>query len=1062
MNSKYIIFPITYLLYLVVIFNSLFFANKAFAYHLSCSIHDGYGEYFYISNPPNNSFFNPTINVEHKFCMWPCCGTENVTLNAYGQCNIFWATGFERACARYMTPSNCNQSGQDPCPGNVNQLDHNKLYICAYNDPMFPADINDFHPDLQSHPLMSSTQPIVSSSLANGVLEVGGTGVLGIGVLVAAAGAIMEALASITKHINYTVFSNEGCIEAPLAPSPPPFCPTIQKRKTLPSISKLCGYKYVGKKILKEVSKPDDICELRLEGEIGKDGNQDYQIKYNSFSSPYIRVYTNHPIKFCSSEELNSDKLCAVKKRPNIEFTNYNLTAAKKASLDAIKDAHYINFCSDADLYTKTECLVKINSSNYSTNNKPQRKLYGFPQSKQTSLWFQIPPGLRLGKSQTDLINLFNEVGINYGDYSDQSTQFAINSTSASSNKVKLNVGGGGSDGTEVNFYLYNDYTISADNTTVNNPNQLCLYLEDPTNSGSTSNMKLGCIKRPSMPMPIISKLDRAACIAYDHAGGITHIISPQLNATFTDAEYCKCLLESTSNNKVCAGKTFPRYASKNSKNIGFIDPLNGYSYLSLQVGLGEDFQSTVIDYNPQNIGNNYYHYQQQPVYLHGYPFSLYITDDLNTPLKQVRKKGVNANTSSSSSSTSTNNATNTDVDTGYLIGKYIYTDTNQNVQIGHHEEKQIRYILENYVLDGDDNALNNMTINNRPVRYLSGLEYAYNKYIRGGTKVCLLGYKSEEQMLTKKVCVMRDDNLCGQNSTSSTSQGSGGGTGSSSTSSSSNNESNNSSCCNEKKYKNCKSQNTQKESNICIQEIRKCEICSPSEYLPDRIEPPYSEGQIYIEDSYQVPTAAQKGQMTSADSVLRPKIPLEQGLCVDIAGTECAQVTTYSAEDGGAVWPSTKYGNTIEGKCIGGDAFNRNGKPPSRTCLLNGADGANVSASWGKVENPCNQMPIWFPTNPKILKNCPSLLQDISQDNWMKLYHTMPSVDVEGLTINFMQDNYFSLDFTREMAIILGKYNTLGKGDGIYPVIIERKNNELCVTANNQLNCCPNIFEQN
>jgi hypothetical protein len=218
------------------------------------------------------------------------------------------------------TISNPCNPRSSTCPGCVNKQ---AWRICAYEDPMFPADPNDnnaklmpFHEKSPVPPKVTGGDSIVALGLlifAAGLLVPGlGQTTMLIGAAFMLAGGIMMLVQVITSTINYSVVANRGCIDVPLAPFPPPFCSPIQGLTPEPNSLSICHYSSeyamndvtkqtmlaagltqadVDASNFKQVSTLDKPCEIA--GKVG-----DAAI-YSTFENPIVRISFDNPLPAC-------------------------------------------------------------------------------------------------------------------------------------------------------------------------------------------------------------------------------------------------------------------------------------------------------------------------------------------------------------------------------------------------------------------------------------------------------------------------------------------------------------------------------------------------------------------------------------------------------------------------------------------------------------------------------------------------------------------------------------------------------------------------------------------
>ena len=280
-----------------------------------------------VSEVSASTAFLPQISVTNKFMAF-CVGYEaTLVLHGYGQCGFI---SLFRVCSRVTLPCEhgnnfcCNNSScaaSDSCPNCALQQD---TRICAFGDPMFPADATDTKPGgmpFHEETVVPSNIPSGDSLIilgafifTAGLLVPGlGQGAMLIGAGLMLAGGIMELLQFITSKINYVVTSNHGCVDIPLAPSPPPYCSQIPGYIPQASVMSLCqqspdfsnnilannyqNYTYASS-ITTSPSYPSNtqISTQDMNCEISSYNNASL---YSTFENPAVRISFDNPIPAC-------------------------------------------------------------------------------------------------------------------------------------------------------------------------------------------------------------------------------------------------------------------------------------------------------------------------------------------------------------------------------------------------------------------------------------------------------------------------------------------------------------------------------------------------------------------------------------------------------------------------------------------------------------------------------------------------------------------------------------------------------------------------------------------
>ena len=288
-----------------------------------------------VTSPIPNTIFKPVIKA-HMEKVTACLGYHgSVTLSAWGECKTM---GFERACARFTAPCDhdndhccpgkeCDNPAPSSCPGCKDQTAYR---ICVFDDPMLPWDLNDnnvhlmpFHERSPAPPTVTGGDDVTNTGaliLAAGILVPGlGATVMAIGAATMLAGGIMTLAEIITSTINYTVTKTGGCIDIPMAPSPPPFFPTVVGSTPIASVTSICAYSldyYINEATQAEYrnyglpqseitnlqyKQPSTISQpCEISGIIGTAS------VYSSYEYPAIRVSFNNSIPLCLSSTTTS------------------------------------------------------------------------------------------------------------------------------------------------------------------------------------------------------------------------------------------------------------------------------------------------------------------------------------------------------------------------------------------------------------------------------------------------------------------------------------------------------------------------------------------------------------------------------------------------------------------------------------------------------------------------------------------------------------------------------------------------------------------------------------
>lgn len=307
-----------------------------------------------VSSPSGNSIFDPKIRVTNTI-IFSCIGARgSATISAFGECKVL--NLISRACARFAAPCQndnnycCNgdscSANNSKCPGCKQESAYR---ICAYYDPI---DLNDwnmasmpFHEKSSVPPEVTGGENIIALGallVAAGLIVPGlGTTTVAIGLAIMLAGGIMELIEFISSTINYIVIENVGCIDVPLAPSPPPFFSSIVPSIPNASITSICQYspEYALSSELQsaltssgltqdqitrlnniQASTADALCEV---------GGTAAAPQYSTFENPAVRIYFSNPMPLCTGGESAVDDVCvygkALDSPDDLQSTNLSL-----------------------------------------------------------------------------------------------------------------------------------------------------------------------------------------------------------------------------------------------------------------------------------------------------------------------------------------------------------------------------------------------------------------------------------------------------------------------------------------------------------------------------------------------------------------------------------------------------------------------------------------------------------------------------------------------------------------------------------------------------------------
>ncbi|WP_367364437.1 hypothetical protein [Candidatus Tisiphia endosymbiont of Nedyus quadrimaculatus] len=336
---------------------------------------------------PESSYFAPKIRIRTQSCNAFACWNQSTTLNWDGECVIWpgaYALPLLRICARVAVPAvgptQLNKEGTPADPGytpgkHLNDVGFteddkpivgddgkpfNRPKLCAYSDPglvnlvsatgahLDPMDWNAVKQPLHKtdalHPLakilkfligIKSTMSI--SGLLGKLLDmIGSDNTPGLDVikeivkwigyifeqqwLYEVAKQIVEALGALNRSVDNYQF---GCVELPLGPFPPPYCPKLEQFIITPTTKRVCSKKKDGL-FVQSSNAPCVVSKLR-----------------NNLMHNVVRVSLDNLVPLCKNGEdpQKTDK-CVIINSPFASAKGLHIDTAQR---DAIKK------CSDGD-----------------------------------------------------------------------------------------------------------------------------------------------------------------------------------------------------------------------------------------------------------------------------------------------------------------------------------------------------------------------------------------------------------------------------------------------------------------------------------------------------------------------------------------------------------------------------------------------------------------------------------------------------------------------------------------------------------------------------------------
>ncbi len=295
-----------------------------------------------------STYFAPKIRIRHQACNSFACWSQSATLKWDGDC-IFWPGPYPpltllRICARIALPAvppdpkGLNKEGTPQDPGytkgkHLNQFGATEadkpleasdgtLFVpdppklCAYKDPgLITLDLGDpmdvfptsqpFHKTAEIHPivkvilfLVKTLQGVSPANLLDQLLEMlGAEKIPGLDILqvfvkgiAAVANAIgntfielLKTYGSLNKDVDDYQF---GCVELPIGPFPPPYCPKLDFTFPSPSINTICSTKDSTGIFIQNSKNPCVVSSKR-----------------NNFVNNAVRISMDNLIRVCKPNE---------------------------------------------------------------------------------------------------------------------------------------------------------------------------------------------------------------------------------------------------------------------------------------------------------------------------------------------------------------------------------------------------------------------------------------------------------------------------------------------------------------------------------------------------------------------------------------------------------------------------------------------------------------------------------------------------------------------------------------------------------------------------------------
>jgi hypothetical protein len=467
---------------------------------LDCSDIDNTGKYIkFVRRSSSSNFLNPKIEVCYKLCgLGFDAANDCKTLSAWGECDEIMVLEMApvRFCARPAAPgkNGNNTDGQPGCnfpPDDPRYLRSNeRVQVCVYEDPMAPADAADFNPYKMLYHYQTRYSDTTDFVQALGNLGIDITKIFisdfsknDIGTSLAE--MLNEFTGKTFTRINTTVVNGNdaiGCVELPIGPYPPPFCPTLGNGQPYP----------LGQRICEPNVQPTMANQCMV------------SVTPTTFERPAIRVTFDDIIPRCNNNT-----------PAGTECVNFYSDTGATSLIDNIRPpVDTMAICE-----TGSAPCVKLPQGKTYTNNLPIRPIYtNLTNYYKSSYESNIYSLYRV--SDVD-IKLY---GVNASPYQDLVLQYS----NGSYNTPTVTIDDGrDSESNAANrqrsFMAKLEYKTES-----LTEKEVCLY--ETTGGHST---KLDCVDRPRMPRPVVTPCNTPLCPS---TGDCNTPIIPSVNCNSTSA----------------------------------------------------------------------------------------------------------------------------------------------------------------------------------------------------------------------------------------------------------------------------------------------------------------------------------------------------------------------------------------------------------------------------------------------------------------------------------------------------------------------------------------------
>jgi hypothetical protein len=429
----------------------------------------------FVRRSSSSTFLNPKIEVCYKVCT---AGDTTVsdckTLSAWGECRSIAATRF---CARPAAPGRngnqtniypgCNFKADDPRYLSPNP----RVQVCAYEDPWAgnaadPSDYNKRKMLYHYNTRYSETTDLVKALADLGIdstkLFLSESSKNNIGTTLAE--MLNRFSGEALTKINLIVVDGDdaiGCVDLPIGPYPPPFCPTLGNGQPYP----------LGQRICEPNAQPTMANQCMV------------SVTPTTFEQPAIRVTFDDIIPRCNNN-MQAGTEC-------VNF--YSDSGATSLAQNINPPVDTMAICG-----TGSAPCVQLPQGKTYTNNLPIRAMY-----TNLTNYYKSP-------YESNIYSLYrvSDVGIKiYGVNASPYQDLVLQYSNGSYNTPTVTIDDG-RDGENNPANRQRSFMARLEYKTESlTEKEVCLY--ETTGGNST---KLDCVDRPSMPKPVVTPCNTPLC----------------------------------------------------------------------------------------------------------------------------------------------------------------------------------------------------------------------------------------------------------------------------------------------------------------------------------------------------------------------------------------------------------------------------------------------------------------------------------------------------------------------------------------------------------------------